>query len=77
MYPSTVLAYSQFGTFLMVVMFVSLVYSTFFFIPLCTVIGPTNDTGQIPTSCREEKEEMKFHQAEESGKQQQATSLNL
>ena len=41
MTPSTVRCYVQFGSFLMIVMFFSWIYSTFFFLPLCAAIGPT------------------------------------
>ena len=50
MYPSTVLAYERVSVFLMVVMFVSWLYSNFFFIPLCMTLGPTKNFGQL-TSC--------------------------
>ena len=42
-----VLAYRQFGTFLVFVMFYSWVFSTFLFLPLCYAIGPLGNTGDI------------------------------
>ena len=47
MVPSTVLCYVQIGHFLMVVMFFSWMYSTFFFLPLCASIGPTGHAGEF------------------------------
>lgn len=47
MLPSTILSYIQMAQFLMLVMFVSWVYSTFFFLPLCAVIGPVGTTCQL------------------------------
>ncbi|KAK2165634.1 hypothetical protein LSH36_47g00000 [Paralvinella palmiformis] len=44
---SQVLAYRQFGLFLVFVMFYSWTFSTFFFLPLCYGIGPLNDTGSL------------------------------
>ena len=41
--PSTVLAYRRFGVFLMTVMFVSLVYSTYFFLAVLSTFGPQNN----------------------------------
>ncbi|XP_071497668.1 protein dispatched homolog 1-like [Diadema antillarum] len=43
MLPATVLSYQQIGVFLMLVMTVSLAYSTLFFMSLCRVIGPENN----------------------------------
>ncbi|XP_071497842.1 protein dispatched homolog 1-like [Diadema antillarum] len=40
MLPATVLSYVQLGIFLMLVMVISWVYGTFFFISLCWTIGP-------------------------------------
>ncbi|XP_070577195.1 protein dispatched homolog 1-like isoform X2 [Ptychodera flava] len=48
MMPSTVLSYTQLGTFLMLVMAISWLYSTFFFQSLCRIIGPQGNCGQIP-----------------------------
>ena len=45
--PSLVLSYIQLGQFLMLIMSVSWVYSTFFFQALCSIFGPENDTGQL------------------------------
>ena len=47
MTPSQVLVYIQMSQFLMLVMFVSWLFSTFFFLPLCAVIGPTGNVGQL------------------------------
>ena len=41
--PSTVLAYRRFGVFLMTVMAVSLIYSTYLFLALLSAFGPQNN----------------------------------
>lgn len=48
MMPSTVLAYTQLGTFLMLIMCVSWAFATFFFQCMCCCIGPQGTCGQIP-----------------------------
>ncbi|XP_062857260.1 protein dispatched homolog 1 [Trichomycterus rosablanca] len=48
MMPSTVLAYTQLGTFLMLIMCISWAFATFFFQCLCCCIGPQGTCGQIP-----------------------------
>ncbi|XP_033628069.1 protein dispatched homolog 1-like [Asterias rubens] len=48
MMPSTVITYVQLGTFLMLVMTISWVYATFFFLSVCRVIGPQGNFAQIP-----------------------------
>lgn len=48
MMPSTVLAYTQLGTFLMLIMCISWAFSTFFFQCMCRCIGPQGTCGQIP-----------------------------
>lgn len=48
MMPSTVLAYTQLGTFMMLVMCVSWAFATFFFQCLCRCLGPQGTWGQIP-----------------------------
>lgn len=48
MMPSTVLAYTQLGTFMMLVMCVSWAFATFFFQCLCRCLGPQGTCGQIP-----------------------------
>ncbi len=50
--PSTVLAYRQLGTFLMILMSMSWAYSTFFFQGLLRTFGPSGGFGQLlcPTS---------------------------
>ena len=53
MAPSHVLVYLQMAQFLMLVMFVSWVYSTLFFLPLCAFIGPSGNTGQL--TCKKVK----------------------
>ena len=60
--PARVLAYQQLGIFLMLVMFTSWTFSTFFFMSLCTVLGPQGNFGQIviPVSwCPKKKERFK------------------
>ena len=46
--PSKIISYTQLGTFLMLVMFFSWTFSTFFFQSLCAVLGPQGNCGQIP-----------------------------
>ncbi len=48
MMPSTVLAYTQLGTFLMLIMCVSWAFATFFFQCMCRCLGPQGTCGQIP-----------------------------
>ena len=47
MMPSSILAYTQLGTFLMLIMFFSWLYANFFFQPLCSLIGPQRTFGQL------------------------------
>lgn len=47
MIPSSVLAYTQIGSFLLIVMSISWLYGTFFFASILCVIGPQNNFGQI------------------------------
>ncbi|XP_022101307.1 protein dispatched homolog 1-like [Acanthaster planci] len=48
MMPSSVLSYTQMGTFLMLIMAISWVFSTFYFQSLCRTIGPEGSLGQFP-----------------------------
>eukprot|EP00071_Canis_lupus_P015841 XP_005640976.1 protein dispatched homolog 1 isoform X1 [Canis lupus familiaris] len=48
MMPSTVLAYTQLGTFMMLIMGVSWAFATFFFQCICRCLGPQGTCGQIP-----------------------------
>lgn len=48
MMPSDVLAYTQLGTFMMLIMCVSWAFATFFFQCLCRCLGPQGSCGQIP-----------------------------
>lgn len=48
MMPSTVLAYTQLGTFMMLIMCISWAFATFFFQCMCRCLGPQGDCGQIP-----------------------------
>ena len=57
MFPATVLVYYQMAQFLMLLMVVSWTYSTFFFLPLCMVAGPTGDFGQL--TCKNVKDAQK------------------
>ena len=50
--PSIVLFYVQLGSFLMLVMAFSWLFSTFFFQSLCYVIGPNGNFCQIPSPCQ-------------------------
>ena len=47
MMPSSILAYTQLGTFLMLIMFFSWLYANFSFQPLCSLIGPQRTFGQL------------------------------
>eukprot|EP00794_Sanderia_malayensis_P010165 gene10165-11205_t len=47
MAPATVLVYIQLSHFLMTLMTFSWLYATFFFLPLCSAIGPVNNTCQL------------------------------
>lgn len=47
MIPSSVLAYTQIGSFLLIVMTISWLYGTFFFASLLCAIGPQHNFGQI------------------------------
>ncbi|XP_072356357.1 protein dispatched homolog 1 isoform X2 [Scyliorhinus torazame] len=48
MMPSTVLAYTQLGTFMMLIMCISWGFATFFFQCMCRCLGPQGTCGQIP-----------------------------
>lgn len=48
MMPSTVLAYTQLGTFMMLIMCISWAFATFFFQCMCRCVGPQGNCGQIP-----------------------------
>ncbi|XP_022109848.1 protein dispatched homolog 1-like isoform X3 [Acanthaster planci] len=49
MMPSSVITYVQLGIFLMLVMTMSWIYATFFFLSICRVIGPQGQCAQIPS----------------------------
>ena len=58
MMPATVLFYIQLGTFLMLVMTISWLFSTFFFQSLCYVLGPRGNFCQYPSPlilCKKDK----------------------
>lgn len=48
MMPSNVLAYTQLGTFMMLIMCISWAFATFFFQCMCRCLGPQGTCGQIP-----------------------------
>lgn len=48
MMPSTVLAYTQLGTFMMLIMCISWAFATFFFQCMCRCLGPQGNCGHIP-----------------------------
>ena len=48
MMPATITSLFQIGVFLVLVMTFSWLYANFFFLPLCAIIGPQNQFGQIP-----------------------------
>eukprot|EP00794_Sanderia_malayensis_P009074 gene9074-10042_t len=47
MMPSVIYAYIQIGHFLMLIMSTSWVYSTFFFLALCAILGPQGHVGNV------------------------------
>lgn len=51
MLPSDVLPYTQLGVFLIIIMFVSWFYSTFFLVSLLSVFGSDYDHGPYPYRC--------------------------
>ncbi|XP_038077701.1 protein dispatched homolog 1-like [Patiria miniata] len=59
MMPSAILSYTQMGTFLMLIMSISWVFSTFYFQSLCRTIGPEGSLGQFllpgSTCCAQRK----------------------
>ena len=48
MYSSGLTSFSKMGQFLMLVMCISYIYATFFFVPMCAIFGPTKRFGHIP-----------------------------
>lgn len=48
MSPSKLTSFSQMGFFLMLIMFVSWLYATWFFLPLLSFIGPIDHFADIP-----------------------------
>ncbi|XP_077996901.1 protein dispatched homolog 1-like [Glandiceps talaboti] len=52
MMPSTLLSYTQLGTFLMLVMAYSWLFSTYYFQSLCRILGPQGNCGKIPLPWR-------------------------
>jgi predicted RND superfamily exporter protein len=48
MAPSKLTSFSQMGFFLMLIMFISWLFATWFFLPLLSFIGPTDQFGDIP-----------------------------
>jgi len=51
MLPSDVLPYFQLGIFLIIIMFVSWLYSTFYLVSLLSIIGPESDHGPYAYRC--------------------------
>jgi protein dispatched 1 len=47
MYPSILVSFSKMGQFLMLVMCISYLFATFYFVPLCAIFGPTNNFGDL------------------------------
>jgi predicted RND superfamily exporter protein len=47
MYPSGLVSFCKMGQFLMLVMCLSYIYATFFFVPLCALFGPTKNFGNM------------------------------
>lgn len=48
MAPSKLTSFSQMGFFLMLIMFISWLFATWFFLPLLSFIGPIDQYGDIP-----------------------------
>lgn len=48
MAPSKLTSFSQMGFFLMLIMFISWLFATWFFLPLLSFIGPIDQFGDIP-----------------------------
>jgi len=48
MAPSKLTSFSQMGFFLMLIMFISWLFATWFFLPLLSFIGPIDKFGDIP-----------------------------
>jgi predicted RND superfamily exporter protein len=48
MAPSKLTSFSQMGFFLMLIMFISWLFATWFFLPILSLIGPTDKFGDIP-----------------------------
>ncbi|PIK36957.1 hypothetical protein BSL78_26210 [Apostichopus japonicus] len=62
MIPATVLSYVQLGVFLTLVMAVSWIYANFLFLPLCFILGPNNNFGQVrPVSFFLRREDPQHH----------------
>ncbi len=47
MFPSSLTSFSKMGQFLMLVMCTSYLFATFFFVPLCALMGPTGHFGNL------------------------------
>ena len=62
-YFGKVLAYQQFGIFLMVIMSTSWTFAMFFFLPVCRGIGPSDHCGDL-RCCRNKKSKEKHTQDE-------------
>ncbi len=59
--PAALHPYRQFGTFLMVMMVVSWLYSTFYFQSLCRIAGPTGTSGNITEIFSMCKKKKRYH----------------
>ncbi|XP_051909289.1 protein dispatched homolog 1 [Hippocampus zosterae] len=74
MMPSTVLAYTQLGTFMMLIMCISWAFATFFFQCMCRCLGPQGTCGQIPPPknllCRDLSRDPSKGRSSSSGKYQ-------
>ncbi|KAF2363401.1 Protein patched/dispatched [Trinorchestia longiramus] len=70
MLSATVLAYIHIATFLIIISLASYIYSTFFFLPLMSLVGPERHCGQIVSpsdcsqfcSCRDEQHDKNIYQ---------------
>ena len=58
MAPASIVGYLLLSHFLMLLMTVSWIYATFFFLPLCSIIGPKGNFCQLtPKMCQETSED--------------------
>ena len=89
MYPSSLTSFSKMGQFLMLVMCLSYIFATFFFVPMCALFGPTKDFGNLQIGnyltkvysymcdqCSKKKKEKKSNSKRHSEIQTKFSALN-